>query len=72
MNKTIGLIADATSIGDVLIDVYNVMTIRKQNKENRNFVVGAHIALSVLAVGFSIWQTEAIKKEVRKSKNGGS
>jgi hypothetical protein len=28
--------------------------------------------LSVLAVGFSIWQTEAIKKEVRKSKNGGS
>lgn len=72
MNKLISYADAVTSIGDVLIDVFNVVAIKKQNKTNRNLLLGTQIALSVLAVGVSMYQTNSIKKAIRaySGKNG--
>lgn len=67
MNKLIGMLADVTSIGDIILDTYNIVAIKKQNKLNRNVVIGAHIAVSVLAVGVSAYQTASLKKKIEES-----
>jgi hypothetical protein len=40
--------------------------LRKKQKENLNLTIGIHLALSVLAVGVSLYQTNNIKETIRK------
>jgi hypothetical protein len=62
----IGHIADATSIGDFILDAIELQALRKEQKKHRNSLIVTHLILSVLAVGVSYIQTQDIKKVIRK------
>jgi hypothetical protein len=66
MNKVLGYIADATAIGDFVMNTIELEHLRKKQKENLNLTIGIHLALSVLAVGVSLYQTNNIKETIRK------
>lgn len=71
MNKknVIGLIADSTSIADLVLDVFEMYSMRKQQKNGLYLTLGTHAVLSILAVVVSISQTDSIKKEIRECSN---
>lgn len=65
-NNLVSILGHVLSVGDVLMDMSSNYTLRKQARSNTKIIVGASIAMSVVATGVSLWQTERIINAIRK------
>lgn len=73
LDRAVEIFASVASIGDIVLDTFNVITVKKQNKMNMYLTIGTHLALSALAVGVSMYQTNSIKNTIKEysGKEGG-
>lgn len=67
MSKLLEYVSYSTSIGDFVLDIFEMSSLKKQQKKGLYLTIGTHLALSALAVGVSAYQTNSIKKEIRRS-----
>ena len=66
MKKLLGIVADVTSIGDLFLNIFELQSIKNDQKKNLRMTIGTHLVLSALAVGVSVYQTNNIIESIRK------